>query len=217
MVPAAISAVAGLFPSFELVRGTHHEIRAMARRGTNLVVFTNNLRRGDSYRERARFACRVAGIPARRAVDPKTADAPLVSAVPMTPPVVAWTVRRRLFVSTCTCLSGGAEQAQNMVVTNRAPRVRRRVDPVQVALEHLAKAQEETEGELRALAEAQRRTEPRGDIAECWILNLVDHRLEVYRDRREGAYVTHQIFGAGDVMAPVAAPGAQLQVASLMP
>lgn len=57
----------------------------------------------------------------------------------------------------------------------------------------------------------------RGGVPEYWIVNLVDRQLEVYRDPREGAYVTRQVFIAGDVIAPVANPAAHIQVASLLP
>jgi Uma2 family endonuclease len=53
------------------------------------------------------------------------------------------------------------------------------------------------------------------DIREYWIVNLVDHQLEVYRDPRNGAYATHDVLSASDVITPVAAPGAQLAVADI--
>jgi chaperonin cofactor prefoldin len=51
---------------------------------------------------------------------------------------------------------------------------RPRVDPVRAALARLAEAQEETQGELRALAQAQRRTEERVDRLEAAVERLAE-------------------------------------------
>lgn len=61
-----------------------------------------------------------------------------------------------------------------MVVTTRTPRVKIRVDPVLVALEQLAKAQEETQAELRTLAEIERRSEERVGRLEAAVERLAD-------------------------------------------
>jgi RES domain-containing protein len=63
LVPAALEAVAHVYPSFEMVRRQHREIRKTPAGGTNLVIFTDNLTRDDGYLEQSRFACEIAGIP----------------------------------------------------------------------------------------------------------------------------------------------------------
>jgi Uma2 family endonuclease len=57
----------------------------------------------------------------------------------------------------------------------------------------------------------------RSHIPEYWILNLVDHRLEVLRQPRGNQYEVHLIFGADDSVSPLAAPEARLKVSSLFP
>jgi hypothetical protein len=55
-------------------------------------------------------------------------------------------------------------------------------------------------------------------------LNLIDHRLEVYRDPTQDpaaphgwSYRTVQRFGAADVVFPIALPYAQVRVEDLLP
>jgi Uma2 family endonuclease len=64
----------------------------------------------------------------------------------------------------------------------------------------------------------------RVNIAEYWILNLVDRQLEVYRDpgpdpsRRYGyGYATTLVLAVGDKVSPLAAPSAQIAVVDLLP
>jgi len=64
LVPAALAETARRYPSFRFIRHGHSEVRPTPASGTNLVLFTSNLRRGDAYPETDRFACEVTGIPA---------------------------------------------------------------------------------------------------------------------------------------------------------
>ena len=54
-------------------------------------------------------------------------------------------------------------------------------------------------------------------IAEYWIVNLVDHVLEVHREPVGAAYRTKTTYGPEDAVAPLHAPDAQLSVADLLP
>jgi hypothetical protein len=58
-------------------------------------------------------------------------------------------------------------------------------------------------------------------IADYWIVNLVDGVLEVHREpRREGRrwrYASVEILGPEVVVTPLAAPGARVRVADLLP
>jgi RES domain-containing protein len=64
LVPAALATTARIFPRFEFVREGRREIRITPATGTNLVLFTDNLGRGDRYPEIARFSCEVRGLTA---------------------------------------------------------------------------------------------------------------------------------------------------------
>ncbi len=64
----------------------------------------------------------------------------------------------------------------------------------------------------------------RAGIAEYWIVNVGDGALEVYRNPAEDraapyghAYGDTQILRAGDIVVPLAAPGAEISVAELFP
>jgi len=57
----------------------------------------------------------------------------------------------------------------------------------------------------------------RSEIPEYWILNLVDHQLEVFREPRENRYGVHLMLGADSSISPLAAPEARLQILSLLP
>ena len=61
-------------------------------------------------------------------------------------------------------------------------------------------------------------------VAEYWIVNLLDRRLEVYRDparqpeaRYGWGYRDVRSYGPGDWISPQAAPPATVQVADLLP
>jgi Uma2 family endonuclease len=56
-----------------------------------------------------------------------------------------------------------------------------------------------------------------GDIADYWIVNLVDDVLEVFRDPEDGAYQTHFVLTPSDKVAPLAFPDLQLTVSELLP
>jgi RES domain-containing protein len=64
LVPAAIASTAAQYPRFRFSRDSHTEVRPTPRAGANLVIFADNLRRGDAYPEINRFHCEVVGIPA---------------------------------------------------------------------------------------------------------------------------------------------------------
>ncbi len=52
-------------------------------------------------------------------------------------------------------------------------------------------------------------------VHEYWIVNLIDHTIEVRRDPCEGRYREMQTFGTGADVAPLAAPQASLSVNSI--
>ena len=57
----------------------------------------------------------------------------------------------------------------------------------------------------------------RGNIPEYWVLAVPEARLEVYRDPAEDGYRTVTTYGAGDVVAPLARPGVELDIRDLLP
>jgi hypothetical protein len=56
-----------------------------------------------------------------------------------------------------------------------------------------------------------------GEISEYCIDNLVDRRLEVFRDPDGSAYRTRLIVDAADKVAPLARPDSLILVSSLLP
>lgn len=54
-------------------------------------------------------------------------------------------------------------------------------------------------------------------IPEYWIVNLVDYRLEVYRDPRGDLYRTKVIYEVDDQLTPLAKPESTIDVADLLP
>jgi Uma2 family endonuclease len=56
-----------------------------------------------------------------------------------------------------------------------------------------------------------------GEISEYWIVNLVDRRLEVFRDPDGSAYRTRLILDAVENVAPLAHPDSLVLVSSLLP
>jgi Uma2 family endonuclease len=54
-------------------------------------------------------------------------------------------------------------------------------------------------------------------IPEYWILYVKTKQLEVLREPREGDYLSRVILKPGDTVAPLAAPGASIRVADLLP
>lgn len=54
-------------------------------------------------------------------------------------------------------------------------------------------------------------------IPECWILNLRNKTLEVYRDPSGERYGTRLVLRIGDTVTPVARPEAVIAVANLLP
>jgi Uma2 family endonuclease len=57
----------------------------------------------------------------------------------------------------------------------------------------------------------------RAEIAEYWLLNLVDWCLEVYRNPKDGAYTSRTVLREGDSVSPLSRPEAAILVASLLP
>jgi Uma2 family endonuclease len=64
----------------------------------------------------------------------------------------------------------------------------------------------------------------RSRLSDYWVLNLLDHCLEVYRDPIQDPAVPHgwgyrtvQRFGAADLVSPIALPHAQVRVEDLLP
>jgi Uma2 family endonuclease len=57
----------------------------------------------------------------------------------------------------------------------------------------------------------------RGDIADYWIVNLIDGCLEVYRQPGKKGYKPCDVLEPGDVVAPLALPKAMIKVSDLLP
>jgi Uma2 family endonuclease len=54
-------------------------------------------------------------------------------------------------------------------------------------------------------------------IPECWVLNLREESLEVYREPSDGLYRTRVSLVEGDTVSPLAQPEAVIQVSELIP
>ena len=64
----------------------------------------------------------------------------------------------------------------------------------------------------------------RAGVSDCWIVNLIDETLEVYRrpvrsrsSRFGWVYAETHVFRRGDVVTPLAAPGARVAIDDLLP
>lgn len=57
----------------------------------------------------------------------------------------------------------------------------------------------------------------RSGIAEVWIVDVVQRRVEVYTEPRDGSYALVRIATRGDTIAPAAFPGDAIPVASFVP
>ncbi len=57
----------------------------------------------------------------------------------------------------------------------------------------------------------------RAGIGEFWIVNLIDNRIEVYRDPEREAYRSTRILEIGESISPLSAPQAVIAVADLLP
>jgi len=57
----------------------------------------------------------------------------------------------------------------------------------------------------------------RHGIQECWVVNLRNKTLEVYREPSDGLYRSRTALQAGDTVSPLARPEAVIPVADLMP
>lgn len=54
-------------------------------------------------------------------------------------------------------------------------------------------------------------------IAECWIVNLLDSVVEVYRHLGNGRYADVRRVGSGEILGIALLPGVALRVAELFP
>ncbi len=57
----------------------------------------------------------------------------------------------------------------------------------------------------------------RTGIPEYWVMNLVDRRLEVYRDPVNGEYRSSTVLRGGDSVSPLSRPDVRIPVADLFP
>lgn len=57
----------------------------------------------------------------------------------------------------------------------------------------------------------------RAGIPEYWLVNLVDWRLEVYREPLAGEYNSHTVFDLEDSLSPITRPEIRIAVADLLP
>lgn len=53
-------------------------------------------------------------------------------------------------------------------------------------------------------------------IVECWLVNLPEERVEVYREPAGGEYRTCRIYRSGETVEPLCAPGAPIAVSELL-
>lgn len=60
-------------------------------------------------------------------------------------------------------------------------------------------------------------TYARNDVPEYWIVNLVDLRLEVYRQPVDERFTETAVLAAGDRVSPLFAPDVEIAVADLLP
>lgn len=56
-----------------------------------------------------------------------------------------------------------------------------------------------------------------GAIPECWIVNLIEHQIEVYRVPADGTYTSQFIARAGDEIELLAFPGIRFAVNEILP
>jgi len=54
-------------------------------------------------------------------------------------------------------------------------------------------------------------------VPEYWIVNLLDDVVEVLRDPAEGVFASRRVTGPGDVLSPLSAPDATVEVSALLP
>ncbi len=57
----------------------------------------------------------------------------------------------------------------------------------------------------------------RAGVADYWIVNIKGRALEVRRQPQDGEYLSVDIYGEGEAVAPLAAPDAPVRVADLLP
>ena len=65
--------------------------------------------------------------------------------------------------------------------------------------------------------EQKRRLYARTDIPEYWIVNLIDHQLEVYGDPHGEEYRFHTVLRPGESVSPQTAPNGKIPISDLMP
>lgn len=57
----------------------------------------------------------------------------------------------------------------------------------------------------------------RSGVPEYWLLNVAEACLEIYRDPKDDAYISHSVLRGGDVVSPLSRPDARIAVANLLP
>lgn len=65
--------------------------------------------------------------------------------------------------------------------------------------------------------ERKRHLYARNGLPEYWILNLQEHKLEVYCEPQEEEYLVKRILRAGDTVAPLSHPSESIAIADLLP
>ncbi len=56
----------------------------------------------------------------------------------------------------------------------------------------------------------------REGISECWLVNVIDGVVEVYRGPGAGGYQSKETFGSGDILIPVGLPNLRLAVDDIL-
>jgi Uma2 family endonuclease len=126
-----------------------------------------------------------------------------------------WDVR----VQGPVALDDASEPEPDVAVVPGGPRDYRDAHPARpVLVVEVAGPSLEVDREVKAALYA------RGGLAECWIVNLVESILEVYRDPVADPsapigwrYATARRLGARDGVTPLAKPAARIPVADLLP
>jgi Uma2 family endonuclease len=123
-----------------------------------------------------------------------------------------WTVRTQAPIA----LDDLSEPEPDLAVVQGDARAYRDAHPTRPVL-----AVEIAESSLRLDRGLKHRLYAQAGLQEYWIVNLVDRVLEVYREPvrrgRRSVYGSVEILGPEGVVTPLAAPGARINVADLLP
>ncbi len=109
-------------------------------------------------------------------------------------------------------LDDNSEPEPDLAVVTGSPRDYRDAHPSSAVL-----IVEVADATLAFDRETKKRVYARNGIPEYWILNLVDQKLEAYRQPEGEDYTHKQVIAAGAQVSPLAAPGAGIPVAELFP